>query len=70
MAKKEFRPAMLSFRQLRFRACARLLRGSDDDLAEAELIIQHIRDRQEMAVPERKPRQPNLQLVKGDRETP
>lgn len=68
MAKKEFRPAMLSFRQLRLRACTRLLRGSDDDLAEAELIIQHIRDRQEMAMPQRQPRQPSLHLVKGDRE--
>jgi hypothetical protein len=66
MAKKEFRLSMLSVRQLRFRAAGRILRGHDDDLAEAELILEHLRDRKEMTVPSSRPT--NLHLVRTDRE--
>jgi hypothetical protein len=66
MAKKEFRPSMLSFRQLRFRAARRILRGHHDDLAEAELILEHIRDRKEMTVLPSRPT--NLHLLRTDRE--
>jgi hypothetical protein len=65
MPPREFRPQMLSFRQLRVRAARLLLRGHDDDIAEVELIIQHIRDRKEMPGPELT-HPPRLRLVRPD----
>jgi hypothetical protein len=65
MPPTEFRPAMLSFRQLRVRAARLLIRGHKEDLDEAEMIIQHIRDRREMPAPEQT-HPPRLRLVRSD----
>jgi hypothetical protein len=67
MTSRTFRPEMLSFRQLRVRAARLLLRGHDDDIAEVELIIQHMRDRSEMPGPE-VTRPPQLRLVRPEKE--
>lgn len=66
MPPSTFRPAMMSFRQLRVRAARLMLRGHDDDIAEVEHIIRHIRDRMEMPRPSRDGGKPRLRLVRKD----